>query len=190
MMHRMRKIAQRVLLPLMLVALPGCKYLSDVIHNEPIVAKAGSHELTRDELLKAVPDGLSPEDSLDFVRKYIDTWARDLLYLDRAESALSAAEKDVSRELEEYRRTLLKHRYEQKYISERLDTQISEEELEQYYTDNMEKFRLPDGSYSPMEDCIIRMEEMILSARKHALVLELEEQILADARDNHTYIIY
>ena len=186
----MRKIVRIILIPLLLAAAPGCKWVSEMIHNEPIAAKAGSHELTREELRKAIPDGLSPEDSAAFALQYINTWARDLLYLDRAEEALSAEEKDVSRELEELRRSLLKVRYEQKYIAARLDSLITPAEMEQYYAANQEKFLLPDGTPAPLEDCAKRIEDLILSARKHALSLELEESLLRDARENHTFIIY
>lgn len=186
----MRKIAHIALLPLLLVTFQGCKYLSDIIHNEPLAAKAGAHELTCEQLRQAIPDGLSPEDSAAFAQQYINTWARDMIFLDRAEGALSAEEKDVSRELEDYRRSLLKYRYEQKYIAERLDSLVTREELEQYYEANADKFRLPDGGLVPVEDCAKRIEDIILSARKHALTLELEESLLSDARANNTLIIY
>lgn len=107
-----------------------------------VVARVGDHKLRRSELEKYIPQGVSSEDSTNLARQYIDAWAEDLLLLDMADQQLSKEEKDVSKELEDYRRTLLKYRYEQRYIEQRLDTLITEEEVSRFYKDNPDKFRL------------------------------------------------
>ena len=106
------------------------------------VARVNNHKLYRNQLQSYIPAGVSPEDSASLARQWINAWAEDLLLLDMAEEQLSAADKDVDKELEEYRRTLLKYRYEQLYINQRLDTLITDEEIEQYYAANTERFRL------------------------------------------------
>ena len=112
------------------------------LFGDEVVARVGEHKLFRSELENYIPNGVSSEDSLGLALSYINTWAEDLLFLDVAEAQLSKGEKDVSRELEEYRRTLLKYRYEQRYINERLDTLISEAEVKAYYGENPDKFTL------------------------------------------------
>ena len=285
-MGRLNNIVSGILV---LASLSGCKFFGDVLHNEPLAAKVGSHELTMAALRDAVPDGLTPEDSAAFAERYINSWARDMLLMDRAEKGLSAEEKDVSAQLEDYRRTLLNHRYEQKYIAEHLDSLVTREEIEDYYAANREKFRLqnpvvkayyfnisprskelqtilsgmdskkesqraeadtlmrtasmrfvdysenwvdayvlarefntdvvtllssrkkewirlsdglghdnvaylidyvPDGSYAPVDYCAKRIEEIILSARKHALSTEFETKLIEDALESEQLIIY
>ena len=73
-----------------------------------------------EELQRVIPNGISPEDSSLFAKQYIGTWALDHGYMEVAEQQLSAAELDVSQELEAYRRSLLKYRYEQLYVNQRL----------------------------------------------------------------------
>lgn len=285
-MRSLKRIVSGVLL---LASLSGCKFFGDVLHNEPLAAKVGTHELTMASLRDAVPDGLTPEDSASFAGRYINSWARDMLLMDRAEESLSAEEKDVSAQLEDYRRTLLNHRYEQKYIAEHLDSLVTREEIEDYYAANREKFRLqnpvvkayyfnisprskelqtilsgmtstkeaqraeadtlmrtasmrfvdysanwvdayvlarefntdvvtllssrkkewirlpdglghdnvaflidyvPDGSYAPVDYCTKRIEEIILSARKHALSAEFETKLIEEALESEQLIIY
>ncbi len=285
-MGRLNNIVSGILV---LASLSGCKFFGDVLHNEPLAAKVGSHELTMAALRDAVPDGLTPEDSAAFAERYINSWARDMLLMDRAEKSLSAEEKDVSAQLENYRRTLLNHRYEQKYIAEHLDSLVTREEIEDYYAANREKFRLqnpvvkayyfnisprskelqtilsgmtstkeaqraeadtlmrtasmrfvdysanwvdayvlarefntdvvtllssrkkewirlpdglghdnvaflidyvPDGSYAPVDYCTKRIEEIILSARKHALSAEFETKLIEEALESEQLIIY
>ena len=106
------------------------------------VAKVGNHKLYRNQLQSYIPTGVSPEDSASLAASYIKAWAEDLLLLDMAEEQLSKEDKDVSQDLEEYRRTLLKYRYQQLYINQRLDTLITEEEIQRYYDANPDRFRL------------------------------------------------
>lgn len=110
------------------------------LFGDEVVARVGDHKLFRSQLMEYIPAGVSPEDSLSLAQRYINAWAEDLLFLDVAESRLSKEEKDVSKELEEYRRTLLKYRYEERYINERLDTLISDEEVRKYYQEHTDRF--------------------------------------------------
>jgi hypothetical protein len=114
---------------------------------------------------------VSPEDSASLARQWINAWAEDLLLLDMAEEQLSGKDKDVSKELEEYRRTLLKYRYEQLYINQRLDTLITDEEVEQYYQANMERFRL--------ERPLLKARYMIISAEARS-VNTLKQKMSSD----------
>ena len=133
---------------ILLVAVCSCKVvntLSDTaneLFRGEVVARAGDHKLHLSELEKYIPQGVSSEDSTKLARQYIDAWAQELLLLDMADEQLSPAEKDVSKELEDYRRTLLKYRYEQLYINQRLDTLITAEEVNSFYKENSALFRL------------------------------------------------
>ncbi len=104
-----------------------------------MVARVGNHRLLRKELENYIPQGVTPEDSAALAGQYIHAWAENLLLLDMAERQLSDEEKDLTQELEEYRRTLLKYRYRQLYINQRLDTLITDAELERYYKDHPDK---------------------------------------------------
>ena len=107
-----------------------------------VVARVGKHRLHKSELEKFIPAGVSPEDSAGLAQGYIKAWAEELLMLEMAQAQLSKQQKDVSAELEEYRRSLLKYRYEQLYINQRLDTLVTEEEISAYYKASQEKFKL------------------------------------------------
>lgn len=128
------------LLPLLL--LPSCKAISSLVHDGEVVARIGSHKLYRSDLDGVVPPGTSPEDSVNLANLYINSWAKDKAFLDIAQKCLSKEEKDVSRELEAYRQSLLRYRYEQRYVNERLDTTVTPAQIEEYYQSHKENFRL------------------------------------------------
>lgn len=137
---------KKVLLLIALGAACACQMVNRVsdtaaeLFGDAVVARVGPHRLTRSELADYIPAGVSSEDSLGLAQQYIKAWAEELLFVDLAETRLSDDEKDVTKELEEYRRTLLKYRYEERYINERLDTLISDEEVRDYYQAHKDKF--------------------------------------------------
>ena len=141
----MRKALYILVFALLAVSCKMTRQFSDAaseLFRGETVAKVGNHKLYRNQLQSYIPAGVSPEDSASLAASYIKAWAEDLLLLDMAEEQLSEEDKDVSQDLEEYRRTLLKYRYEQLYINQRLDTLITEEEIQRYYDANPDRFRL------------------------------------------------
>lgn len=135
----MRKSICIALMALVAVSCKLADTAAELFRGE-VVARAGDHKLHRSQLENYIPQGVSAQDSAQLARQYIEAWAKDLLMLDMANKQLSEEEKDVSQELEEYRRTLLKYRYEQLYIAQRLDTLVTSEQIGRFYQENLQKF--------------------------------------------------
>lgn len=125
-----------------LTILPSCKAVQSFIHDGEVVAKLGDHKLYRSELENLIPNGISREDSTHLAEQYINSWATDKAFQDIAEQKLGKEEKDVSKELEAYRQSLLRYRYEQRYVAERLDTNVTNREVNEYYNAHQDNFRL------------------------------------------------
>ena len=138
----MTKKAGILLLLTALAMLTSCEFVSGIIHDDDVVAKLGNRKLYRTELEAFIPKGISAEDSTKLALQYINTWATDQLYSDIAQEQLSKEELDVSSELEDYRRSLLKYRYEQRYVNERLDTVVLKTEIDDYYNSHQDLFVL------------------------------------------------
>ena len=120
----------------------SCDVASSLVHDDQPVAKVGREKLYRSEVKSMIPDMISPEDSAGIAEKYIRLWAMDRLYMKVAEEQLSKSEIDVSDELESYRRSLVRYRYEQRYLNDRLDTLITDAQIREYYLANQEDFEL------------------------------------------------
>jgi hypothetical protein len=127
---------------IVLPAVSSCRAISSFLRGGEAVAAVGAEKLYRSDLDKVIPDGLSADDSTFLAKQYINAWAADLVFLTMAEEQLSKSEKDVTRELEDYRKSLLKYRYEQLYVNERLDTSVTDEMVEEYYNAHQDKFVL------------------------------------------------
>lgn len=140
----MKRIVHKLaILGIVLPAVLSCRAISSLLSEDETVAEVGTAKLYRSELNALIPKGMAAEDSVRLSRQYINTWALDQVFLVIAEEQLSKTEKDVSKELEDYRKSLLKYRYEQLYVNERLDTAVSDEDIETYYAANINRFELP-----------------------------------------------
>ena len=125
-----------------LAMLTSCEFISGIIHDDEVVARLGNRKLYKTELDAFIPNGVSAEDSTKLALQYINTWATEQLFSDIAQQQLSKEEQDVSSELEDYRRSLLKYRYEQRYVNERLDTVVLSQEIDDYYHSHEDLFVL------------------------------------------------
>lgn len=125
-----------------IVLLLSCRAIGDFLHDGDVVARVGQHKLYLTEMETVIPNGLAPEDSARLAEQYIRSWATEQLYLDMASQQLSKSEKDVSMELEAYKNSLLRYRYEQRYVNERLDTTVTRAEIDSYYEEHGDLFVL------------------------------------------------
>ena len=161
----MRRIS--VITPLLALLLVSCNAISSLVHDDQVVASVGEAKLYKSEIERFIPNMIPAEDSARLAEQYINTWATDLLYLDVAESQLSKGELDVSAELENFRRSLLKYRYEQHYINDRLDTLVTDAQIQSYYEAHAADFELKRPILkvrfvdvmkdSPNKDAILKM---------------------------------
>ncbi|MBR5498749.1 MAG: hypothetical protein IKV75_01140 [Bacteroidales bacterium] len=139
-MKRLLNIIAAIII--VLPSLSSCRTISSFLKGGEVVAEVGSEKLYRSDLNALIPKGISKEDSVYLAKQYINTWATELVYLEIAEEQLSKTEKDVTKELEDYRKSLLKYRYEKLYVNERLDTAVSDDLVEEYYNAHQDKFIL------------------------------------------------
>ncbi|MFT3886068.1 MAG: hypothetical protein QM724_11765 [Flavobacteriales bacterium] len=129
-----------------IAALPLCACGSGREHDgDRVVAEAYDEQLYWSDLRQLIPPGTPAEDSAAMARNYIDNWARERVVLHKAEENLSDAQKDVDRQLKAYRESLITYAYEQALVRQKLDTAVSDEEIEQYYRANEKNFELKDN---------------------------------------------
>lgn len=166
---------------IVLPMLASCKAISEFFDKEEVVAEVGQAKLRKSELDRVVPAGLPAEDSVRLARQYINTWALDQVFLNVAEQQLSKSEKDVTKELEAYRTSLLKYRYEQLYVNERLDTAVSDDAVQEYYETHSSKFILQRPVVKARFLSISEDSPMLKTIRKKMSSDEVEDIIEADS---------
>ena len=104
------------------------------------IAEAGGQILWESDVKGIFSPNQTREDSLGLLNTFANNWVRKQLLAAVAERQLSTEQKNVAQELEDYRLSLLIYRYEKVYMEQRMNTDISEEEIEKFYRDYSENF--------------------------------------------------
>jgi hypothetical protein len=125
-----------------LIAAGSCKTGKDQESRIPL-AKAGNVILYYDEIPDQVKEGLIPSDSIATIQNYIKKWAKRELMFQKAESNLSQElRNEIEQHLEETRLNLVVYEYQRLMMLQKMDTIISQEELQNYYSTNENSFVL------------------------------------------------
>jgi hypothetical protein len=86
--------------------------------------------------------GLSPADSAQLAEKYIRQWAINLLMEDVVKKS---GNKDIDRMVEDYRRSLYQHEWEQHMVERGMSMAVEDSLVLQYYEENKKHFILDDA---------------------------------------------
>ena len=128
-----------LLLILCLLAFAGCRQQVD---DSPVVARVYDHELHRSDLAGIVPPGLSADDSMAIINNYVDQWVRQTVVLSKAEKNVK---QDFSKQLGEYRNSLLTYAYERQIVDQLLDTVVTPTQIREYYDSHRSDFLLKNS---------------------------------------------
>lgn len=105
-----------------------------------IAAAVGTQTLTDAEIRRAIPTGLTPDDSMLRVNAFIDQWIADKVITEIALQNIHDTS-DIDRLTEDYRRNLIKWRYRQLMAENDTSLQISDNDINAFYQANKGHYR-------------------------------------------------
>lgn len=126
---------------LLVCSIVSCNWGDD---RADVVAEMGGKQLTWNEISEVVPDNSSPEDSAALADRYLRDWITKQLIISKAETSLPDDLKSFEEMIENYRSSLLIYAFEQEWVRQKLDTVVSDQEIQEYYTANEKNFQLKD----------------------------------------------
>lgn len=133
-----------VLLFFLFQFLLGCEFFEKP-EERKVVVRVNDSFLYEDDILDLVNANTSPEDSALIVSNYITRWATQQLLIDRAELNLPEEKQLEFNELvRNYRNELFTTAYTEALVSKNLDTGFAKEEIESYFEENKENFKLKE----------------------------------------------
>lgn len=106
------------------------------------VARAHNNYLYAEDLEGLVPPNMHPEDSMQRVERYINNWAKKQLLIQEANQKIEFDEAEIERKILDYRYSLMGYEYQTYYINKNLDLNVSEQEIKDYYEENIDNFAL------------------------------------------------
>lgn len=120
----------------------GCQELPNYFASDTTLAQAGNAKLKMRDVESVVPKGIVGDDSVAFVKMYIDRWVRKQLKLQQAEELFSASAEDIDKMVNEYRQALLIRKLDQHYVDAGIDTLFTDDEVTAYYNAHKSDFKL------------------------------------------------
>ena len=128
---------------LFLTSLWACNSMLNGDQKEMVIAKVGGKRLTFFDLEMAIPANMVEIDSISFTQKYIEKWVKNQLLLEKAELNLDRkTQKEIDVMIDNYRTSLMLFKYQQMIIQQKMDTMVSEDQIEAYYTKHAGNFKL------------------------------------------------
>ena len=125
----------------------SCKWnksVTEYVYGKTPVVEIGTDVLYEEDIKQVLPLGLSDADSALFARQFIKNWAQDVLFYQNAIRNIPDT-KDIDRLVENYRRSLIEHEYQRRLIEQKFSSEISDEDIEQFYNDNERLFVLDES---------------------------------------------
>lgn len=123
---------------LLALSLTACNYFSGH-RDENVVAEIGPNRLYRSELEAITSTAMDSADAKQLADAYIRQWATDILFYEKARAA---ADPQVEAMVDNYRRSLYLHRYEQQLVDRRMSKVVPQDSIRAYYDANIDYYRL------------------------------------------------
>ena len=131
---------------ILLLTATACDFIPSFKNDERIpIAKVYEKSLYAEDIVGLAPHNISSQDSLLFVKNYINTWATEQLFLRQAEINLTNEATSFEKLVADYRSALYINSYKEALVLTKLDTQISDDQITEYYEENRENFKLNEA---------------------------------------------
>ena len=119
----------------------SCSNISDNNSND-LIARAGENFLYQNQL----PSFSSEQDSILRYLNYIETWAKEKILYDLSLTNLSQSKKnDLDLLVEKYKVDLYINSYKDLIVNSRIDSIVTDEEIESFYNRNIDNFKLNEN---------------------------------------------
>ena len=161
----------------------ACKQANKLqrVSDAPILAEVRNSTLYLDELENSglLTNASNSYDSTNIKNIYVQKWIRDQLILIDADKTL-AGDIDIDMLVQDYRESLLLYNYENAMVRDRLDTVITTQQIEQYYKENGDAFKLSES--------LIRCKIAVLNGRTPKLDIFITNWKSSNIKSVNTYL--
>ncbi len=110
--------------------------------DDKIIAQVGEKTLSQSEIAKIIPQNIEVEDSILMANDYVRKWVKQELLIQKANENLTLEQKNLTKEIEEYRNSLIIYKYKNELMNQQMDTLVTKTQIEQYYNANPDNFKL------------------------------------------------
>lgn len=119
-----------------------CSFFKDD-ENREVLATVGKENIYLNDVLKDMPESYTGSDSVDFIHHYVEEKIKRKLLYDMAKENVSDTRK-INDLVEKYRRSLFIYEYQHSVLNEKLENEITDSAVTEFYDKNLSKFLLEE----------------------------------------------
>lgn len=132
-----------ILLSVIMFATVGCNLIKREQTENVLVEVAGNY-LYKNDIVQLLPPNCSPEDSAKIIDRFVQQWATGILMYDNAKRNITNTT-EIEKLVNDYRKSLMIHQYEQQLINQRMKKTIPESSIAHFYEKNSADFLLREN---------------------------------------------
>ena len=133
---------------LLMVVAFSCR--TEQADEREVIAKTKTQVLYKNDVLDALPISLSPEDSITFVKSFVENWLHFTLLYEVADNNVSDNDSSLAKRVDLFRKELYINAYEQMFLQQKLDTLIPQKEIDEYYELHKNEYLLEHSVVKPI----------------------------------------
>lgn len=130
-----------------LLSLTACSFFKKKQSGDKDVIARVNDEYLYASDIQGLTKGLKGKDSTEVLKDYANNWVRKKLLLQKAKENIPEDDLGITKKVEDYRSTLLLYEYEKALINKRLDTAVTQKELDDWYEKLKSDFPLEKDVY-------------------------------------------
>ncbi|MFN0275616.1 MAG: hypothetical protein ACKVPJ_07720 [Chitinophagales bacterium] len=124
----------------------ACSSEKEQVSEEPL-ARVYDKYLYPSDIKGLLSDNTTAEDSAKIVDEFVNSWIRHNLILKISEDNLQSRLPEIDKQAKEYRESLVIYAYEKQWLTENLDTLVTEDSLRLYFDNHPQEFILKQDIY-------------------------------------------
>jgi len=120
----------------------SCNYFTIKSDTQQPVARVNNSYLYKEDLKNIFTNNLTVQDSALIANNYINNWIKHQLLLSKAQINLENKTEKFEELVKKYKEDLFINSYKEVVVSQYLETEITEDDIDEFYKDNNENFKL------------------------------------------------
>ena len=125
-----------------IILLQSCDYFTIKNDNNEAVARVHNTYLYKTDLKNIFTDGITEQDSVLIAKNFINNWIKQQLLLSKAQINLESKSGEFDELVRKYREDLFINSYKEAVVKQYLNSEITNEDIEQFYLNNDQNFKL------------------------------------------------
>ncbi len=131
---------------LLLASTLSCKSTVPESAEDEVIAQVGNSILKKSKIASLYTSDINDEERNVLIKGYVSNWIRDQLMINEAEKSIPT-DININSLVADYRSSLILNYYENKLVSELLDTLVSIEQKAAYYEESKDEFILSESIF-------------------------------------------